>query len=243
MITQRTFSNEDLTAYLDGEADVGLSQAIDEAKAASPDVRARLEVLRIDAATVRAAFDAVLPASIIGAPSRQVAQMPWRALAATALISLAVGWGASHLVVRSQTETWQHYAATYHAMYVSDTLAHVRPTVQTTADELQRVSAALGLAIQHEALARSDQLEFKRAQMLGFEGQPVAQLAFVTKSGAPVALCITRTNGVWTETVSTRQMLGMSAATWSKGPYQYLLIGGTDAGLIAKSAQAFAEAL
>jgi ParB-like chromosome segregation protein Spo0J len=249
MTTLRTFSNEDLTAYLDGEADASLVRAIDEAKVTSADLCARLGSLRIDAAGLSAAFDAVLPLApalpetIAHVPARLAKPWPWRAMAATALISLAIGWGVSSLAMRTQTETWQHYAATYHAMYVHDTLAHVRPTAQTTAEELRRVSETLGLAIKPEVLARSELLEFKRAQVLGFEGRPVVQLAFVSRTGAPVALCITRTDSARTDTFRPSTILGMSASTWSKGRYEYLLIGGTDATMIATSAATFEKAL
>ena len=169
-------------------------------------------------------------------------------MVAIALISLAVGWGVSNLLIHARIETWQHYAATYHAMYVRDTLANVRPTHETTAIELRRVSEVLGLTITQDALSGSDQLEFKRAQVLSFDGRPVVQLAFLSKTGAPIALCVTRTDTTHADTnrpssIRPETILGMRAATWSKGDYQYLLIGGTDAATIATSAAAFATAL
>jgi anti-sigma factor RsiW len=250
MTTHPTFTNEDLTAYLDGEADAAVARAIDQAKATSPELRSRLAALHIDPAGVRTAFDAALPLApalptVVGdaATARGPTSRPWRALAATALISLAAGWGASHLYTRAKIETWQHYAATYHAMYVRDTLANVQPTQQTTLDELARVSDALGFTLKQTALVQSGHLAFKRAQVLGFDGRPVVQIAFVSNTGVPVALCITRRDDSRTDVSRTSSMLGMSAATWSKGQYQYLLIGGTDATLIAASALAFEKAL
>ncbi len=249
MNTQRTFSPEDLTAYLDGEADVALARAIDEAKVHMPELRARLEALNIETAQIRAAFDTVLPLapslapSIRKAPEASPVIMPWQAVVATACLCLAIGWGASSLLTHARHDTWQHYAAMYHAMYVTDTLAHVRPTAQTTTEELGRVSRALGMTIKTDALSASDQLDFRRAQVLGFAGRPVAQIAFVSKTGAPVALCIALVDDARSEPVRPAIVLGMRAATWSKGRYQYLLIGGTDAGVVEASAASFAKAL
>jgi anti-sigma factor RsiW len=247
------FTNEELTAYLDGVAGPELARAIETAKAASPEVRGRLASLQIDPLKIKVAFDALLPTAPVlpvtltqARPGQLRAVLPWRMLAATALVSLALGWATSSLVTHwanRQTTTWQHYAATYHAMYRHETLAHVRPSPSVTADDLSRISQALGLTVSQDLVTRSDALEFKRAQVLGFEGQPVAQLAFTTKAGVPVALCIARVDVEGSVPVRTATVLGMSSATWSKGRYQYLLIGGTELSTIAVSANAFAKAL
>ena len=88
-----------------------------------------------------------------------------------------------------------------------------------------------------------DRLDYKRAQVLGFEGQPIVHLAFLSKIGAPVALCIKRVGHPSKSAVHTTEMRGMSAVTWSKGNYEFLLVGGRDAELLTKAATKFAERL
>jgi anti-sigma factor RsiW len=249
MTQPRIFTSEDLTAYLDGEADATLVHDIEGAVSADAELRLRLASLTIQTGAVKSAFDAILPvasaypATIESMRNGPPAMTAWRTLAATALICLGLGWTASTLTTRAKTETWQHYAATYHAMYVNGTLSHVTSTPAITAEDMKRVSDALGLAIDPAALAGVDQLDFKRAQVLGFDGRPVAQLAFLSTAGAPIALCITRTDAAQPRAVYADTVLGMASATWSKGAHEYLLIGGTDAALIAKAAAVFVRVL
>jgi hypothetical protein len=250
MTEPREFTNEDLTAYLDGMADAARVRDIDRALASDAALRARLQGLQVDPHAIASAFDALLPtapaypnASVI-APRRDRAGLAnWRVLAATALIGAGLGWAVATFISHAKTETWQHYAATYHAMYVKGTLAHVTADSTTTADDLRRASAALGLVIAPSALSGVDWLEFKRAQVLGFGGRPVVQLAFLSKTGEPIALCIARTAPSRTQAIKTNTVLGMATATWAKGDHDYLLIGGTDTALIASSAAVFAKSL
>lgn len=255
MTQPRTFSSEDLTSYLDGEADTNLRRAVDHALADDVALRHRLDHLKLDRVAIAAAFDTLLvtappypsKSGILQLQHRSKRQR-WLAIAATALVCFGLGWTASTLITRAKTETWQHYAATYHAMYVTNTLAHVAEDPVAAADDLSRVSSALGLAIVPSALSGADQLEFKRAQVLGFGGRPVVQIAFLakgglSKAGAPIALCITRIGVAGSRAIQTDTVLGMAAATWTKDVHEYLLVGGTDASLIATAAAQLAKAL
>ena len=63
MTTGRTFSDEDLTAFLDGEADDALAREIEAALEADQDLAARLEGLTVPIAALQRAFATQLSAA------------------------------------------------------------------------------------------------------------------------------------------------------------------------------------
>ena len=98
------------------------------------------------------------------------------------------------------------------------------------------MAGAIGKSIDLSTLKQIEGLDYKRVQILGFDGQPLAQLTFLSKVGAPVALCIIRKQGDGNTDIHLAELQGMSAASWSRDGYDYLLIGGSDAALIAATA-------
>lgn len=252
MSDERTYSDEELTAFLDGEADEDLTRELSLAVARDPGLSARLERLSIDTSEVRQAFDTLLddaPAApdFLTAPATALTpvrrSVPMRAIAATAVFCLLAGAAAGYFIAGPGDRTWQDYAATYHALYVNSTLSTVAGNDSETEAQLKRVSTALGKPIELAAVSENAGLDYKRAQILGFEGRPLAQLAFLSKVGAPIALCIMRSYGAKTQDVRMGEMRGMSAATWSKGNFEYLLIGGEDKALIEQAARRLADRL
>lgn len=134
---------------------------------------------------------------------------------------------------------WHAYVASYQALYVTDTLAEVTQSPEATATQLAKVSGKLGRPL--GAATTIPGLTYKRAQVLGFNGAPLAQLAYLGKDGAPLALCIlAKTEAAALETM---KLEGMEAASWSDGNYAYLLIGGQDAEQIAQAATHLKAAL
>jgi hypothetical protein len=250
MSKRRTFTDEELTAYLDGEATERLRTDIAAALKRDNTIRKRLDGLAIDTAALKSAFDALLPsapkAPNLGAREQATGSSLWtryRELAATALLCLAVGWGGAAYVLQPKAESWQDFAATYHALYVNGTLIDSEKDEVGLATELKRVSSSLGKSVNIKALSQISGLNLKRAQILGFEDRPLMQVAFLSKAGAPVALCIMKALHGHDSGVEISRMRGMSAATWSKGDYEYLLVGGSDGELIRTAALAFSETL
>lgn len=247
----REFSDEDLTAYLDGEAEAALRAEIE---AALEDDQALAETLRglsLDKAAIKSSFDAMLAqAPAFSEDSTGDRDVPARpagfgraAIAATALFCLLFGGLAGSLLPRQAEGTWQEFAATYHALYVEDTLSHVDRPNQVAARELERVSEALGKPLELAALTGVERLAYKRAQVLGFEERPLAQLAFLTKAGEPVALCIFAKGGAASAALEVETIQGMSAALWAKDGFEFLLVGGQDDGLIRDAAETFLRSL
>jgi len=250
MNDQQIFGDEDLTAYLDGEADTSLAQRIEAALAVDRDLAVRLESLSIDVAAIKGTFDSLLteapapPTTIVNAPGRQSdgAGFQFRAVAGIALVCLSVG-GYFGSTFQKNNETWQEYAAAYHSLYVTNTLSNVQKPVAVSRRDLGRVAELLGKEIDFDIVSGLDQLDYKRAQMLGFDGKPLVQIAFMTKQGAPVALCIYPAPDGVAQPMASERMLGMSSAAWIHDGFEYLLVGGTDDALIESAAGTIRELL
>ncbi|MEM7429765.1 MAG: hypothetical protein AAF441_27155 [Pseudomonadota bacterium] len=248
MSSKRTYSDADLTAYLDGEADSETAAEIEAALQNDADLAARMEALQIDVGALRNAGDSLLGASPAAPDILQHAatkQGPDRAkrfmpAVAAALLFFVIGFGASRLTTPAPEETWQDFAAVYHALYVNKTLAHIAQSDEAAVAELSRVSNVIGRTLEHAELG-AEGLDYKRAQVLGYKGKPLLQLAYLSKIGAPVALCIYKSGNPGDTPVRSEQHRGLSAAYWTKDGYEYLLIGGSDQSLIRNAAEELAD--
>ena len=251
MSDPRTFSDEELTAYLDGEVEPAARTEIERALAQNAQLRARLDALSLDKAPLQEGLDALL-ASAPQPPSWEEAEAAfaeqerpgryrWRRTAVAAAFALVIGFGGGVLFGGGSEPGWQDYVASYHALYSNNTLAYFDQPEALAEMELARVSSAIGKSIELPVLAYPEQLDYKRAQILSFESRPLIQLAFLTEVGTPIVLCIIPSNGADESAVRLTEMEGMSAAVWSKGGYEFILIGGQDDTLIAEAAALYAE--
>ncbi|WP_298913842.1 hypothetical protein [uncultured Roseobacter sp.] len=242
----RYFTDEELVAYLDGEDD--LAPVADIAQAAETDAAlgARIAALTVDTARIAASFDLLkaderpmpkLPEPALRAPKFQIAGM---ALAAS--VALAIGIGIGAYSSGQRTQGWVDYVAAYQALYSNSTLAHIDQAETAKQAELDRVTAAIGKSVGVGTLQTLPEVEYKRAQVLSFNGRALIQLAFLTSTGEPVALCIIRSNVADTPDPALSEMEGLSAARWARDGYDYLLIGGNDAALIDRIATEFSTA-
>lgn len=229
------FTVEDLTAYLDGEANPDLALRIETALKQDAALQTRLDLLSIDKADLRNEFDALLTE----APSNLVPQAPvtnnnWGFAGAVAA-SLFVGLGIGFLVFSKPAPPapgWTQYVAAYQALYVTQTIDEIADSPT----DLSGLSGVLGREL--APAMKAPDLQFKRGQLLGFKGKPLIQMAYLSDTGAPIALCIIKKPGEASE-IKTSVLEGMNAASWSDGSFAYLLIGGTDADLIQRSAAHF----
>ena len=244
MTEDRYFSDEELVAYLDGEVDFA---PVDEITAALNNDTAliqRVEALRVDTAMIADSFEA-LAISDRARPDLPItppATTPYRQIAAAAAVALMVGYGAGYSTSDSNQANWETYVAAYQALYTNSTLAPVNQSEAAKQIELDRVAAAIGKDIKTASLQVSPEIDYKRGQVLGYEGKALIQLAFLSSTGEPMALCIIRSQKPNSKDVSISKMEGMSAASWSKDGYEFLLIGGTDYPLITRLAEKFSKA-
>ncbi len=249
MTAQRVFSDEELTAYLDSESDQIVSDEIQRRLADDAELAERLEHLSLDRLQIKSSFEELLtmapetPAFLTQEeqPRSGFQQLRYGLIAATAILCLLAGGVAGNLWQQPRDEAWHEFVATYQALYINGTLAHVNQTPDSAQTELDRVSQSIGKVLELAKLSGNADLDYKRAQILGFEGQPLAQLTFLSKVGAPIALCIIRSNEADESAIRVAKHRGMSSAYWSKDGYEYFLIGGEDEQLIERSAQQFAN--
>lgn len=264
MTEMRQFTDEELTAYLDGESEPSQVRVIDAESASRPELKQRLRDLEIDRDAIAGAFRSLLETApempelpgtdqddtrenAIGGSGHLPAAKGFRVFAAVAacLALLVLGAGGGFLVSENREDGWRDYVAAYQALYVSGTLSHLKTSPAQQVTELSRVGKALGKEFDLASLQSIEQLDYKRAQTLGFEGRALVQLAFMSKVGAPVALCIIRSTGAPEARSQIRYetIEGMRAAHWGGGGFEYLLIGGTDAELITAAATYFSKTL
>lgn len=236
--------DELLTAYLDGELSDEDRARVEAALADDADLQARLADLDIPLNTLRDAMDQVLNE----APHMPV--LPARRTAPRAVPlaitggALAAGVAIGALLMTSLTPApkapgWIDYVAAYQVLYSTETLEAIETDPEMQTAELETVSETVGRSL--NAARSIPGLDFKRAQILGFKGKPLAQLAYLSEGGVPLALCVIAS----TNDADIKQMEreGLQAASWSDGQFAYLLIGGQDAALIEETARRLKDTL
>jgi anti-sigma factor RsiW len=236
-----SFTDEELTAFLDGEADTVLSHALDQALEHDDALAQRLAVLDATGADLQAAFaldrmnaPAMPTATVV--PLVQPIRRFFTPLAIAA--SFAAGLMVTQILRPAPTQGWMDQVASYQALYVAQTLA-----VETQDPALVRATLARsGIAHTFDTAPEIEGLEFKRAQILSVKGTPLIQLAYVDDNGTPFALCLTPMQKA-DKPVSARARHDLAAADWITEGIGYVLIGGTDQDQVAAMAQGVSQAL
>ncbi|QUJ75701.1 hypothetical protein KDD17_12140 [Sulfitobacter albidus] len=235
--SDRAFTDEELGAYIDGEADADLRAAIEAARLSDPALDARLAQLEGVGNALRGAydFDALDPPAYIAATQAPTA-LPLRRLAVPVGLAAAFVLG---MFVSPQPVTkpgWIDQVASYQALYVTQTLA------QTPADNTQSIATLAGatqsLGVDLSPATTLAELDFKRAQMLGIGESPLVQMAYLDDAGVPFAFCITRVDGA-DRGVATSTSHALATASWVRDGIGYVIVGGDD----EARAQQLAESL
>ncbi len=244
MKQSNAYNDEQLCAFLDGELDTAQAQAIKAALSENAVLQARLETLKLDKAKISQAFDALLdqaPKQMPANTAKTVKTSYWLQSVAAALvlsIGLVGGW-LLHGTQGPAAMPWHQSVAEYQVLYISRTLNHINNSDLKKRAELSSVEAVIGKHFPIETLSARPELDYKRAQILGFKGQPLIQLAFLSKLDVPLALCVIKAENKLTENIKLASIEGMAAASWTQKGYAYLLIGGQDQRLIADQAEYF----
>lgn len=233
MTSASQISDEEITAFLDGEATAELAAQIEARLETDAELTERLTNLSLPKDALRAAFDQVLPmaprlpASLLEPASNA---NRWR-VAMVAGVALLAGLliGVGGLRWTSQpSDSWLQAVAVYQSLYVPQTVALAEGQ---SADRQKLAALSDEIALDLTPLGDLQSLSFRRAQLLGFEGTPLVQIVFATERGTPIALCILPMTGA-EKPLEFSTLAGLSAANWSTGSHGILLIGGTDDDLI-----------
>jgi anti-sigma factor RsiW len=240
-----------LVAFIDGELDESARAALEARFVAAPDLRERLIRLREGDRPFALAFKALLdeaPAQRLQAslavliepeqrrqtPIRKsLAPRAGRLAAAAAVILFCVGIVVGHYgpswSVRSpeiaapageRDDDWRQAVAEYMRLYTLDTFA-TEPASQKK--ELAALSAKIDLALTPERVALPN-LQFRGAQIFGFQSAPLVQLGYVDPATGPVLFCIIR-NSEADAAMKAETRGGFAVASWARAGRGYMLIG------------------
>lgn len=248
-------SDEELTGFLDGELDNVSTRRIEDELTRDSVLGERLAALDIDKASLKGAFGELLSKGQgeVKITSTAPDSRNWlerfsfsgSAIAASLAIVLASGiFFSGYYIANSKFNDWKAYVAAYQRLYVTQTLsAVVDGDASIGQNELDRVATALGRKLTLESMQQVKGLNYKRAQILGFEGRAIAQMTFLTPIGTPIALCILRSDKAADTGIRTETREGMAMASWTSKGYEFMIIGGSDEDIIARSAKLFSESL
>ncbi|WP_226474989.1 transcriptional regulator [Pseudomonas sp. MWU16-30323] len=243
-------SDELLVAYLDGELDPQQRQLIDNLLGIDPTVTARLEQLKRGELPFKSAFDSVLdqaPAerlqAMLGAlPAAQTPTLSRRRFLAVAASFAVAGVVADRLFMTwprpEPGSGWRASVAEYMALYTPRTLENLSTDPDSHIAQLSSVGSQLGLPLSPDAVHLPG-AEFRRAQILDYDGVLIGQLTYLDARHGPLALCITAAKK-GAVAMATEQRRGMNVVFWSSPSHAFMLIGRNpfeDLQIMARSAE------
>ena len=233
------YTDEVLTAYLDGELDKAIAEELKSQVGHDAALAARLEQLRFDisalqndymALSVNAPLNELSTASTQGASRELISGanglrrklFVTASCAACLLVGLLIGAGAVGLRDSPQ-KSWREAVAEYQVLYTSDTLTLNAVTSDEVDATLKELSGKVGIDLNRSRLQLQG-AQFRRGQMLQFNDKSLVQLAYLHDGATPLAFCLTRDGGPDQEMqFETRE--GLPIAHWSNDGVSYMVIG------------------
>ncbi|HEF4759417.1 TPA: transcriptional regulator [Pseudomonas putida] len=227
--------DEQLVAYLDDQLDAEQRQRIDAAVAEDPMLGLRLQWLNRSSLPFKAAYDELgrqapvnrLQAMLddLPSPARPPVSRRWFLAAAAGLVAggvladrLFLGWQMSQ-----EKTSWRQLVADYMVLYVPQTLDHLPADAAAQRSQLRTIDARLGLRLASAQLTLP-RAEFKRAQILEYDGVPIAQITYLDPVHGPLALCITRSNN-GSRHFAQEIRHEMNIVYWADMEHAWMLIG------------------
>jgi anti-sigma factor RsiW len=228
-------SDEQLVAYLDDQLDTEQRSRIDAAIAEDSLLNLRLQWLARSSLPFKDAYDQAgrqapvdrlqsMLDSLPG-PERPAMDRRWFLAAAAALVvsgvvadRLFIGWQQGQ-----QQNDWRALMADYMALYVPQTLDHLPGDEAAQRAQLRTIDARLGLNLTPAKLTLPP-AQFKRAQILEYDGAPIAQLTWLDPVHGPLALCVTRTSS-GSRPIAHERRRGLNVVYWADMEHAWMLIG------------------
>ena len=253
MSSNNTITDEELVAYSDNVLETARTNEIDASLQHDECLAVRLNTLDFDKAGLFASFEAMINAervellrlhvqAMTGTPRFPfTAGSQWLKSAAALFVGICIGWGAARLDGQYPTKDWRVAVADYQRLYATSTLSQIPSDVVMQQTEVTTVADALGLPIKLKQLQLAD-MRFKRAQLLEFDGQLLAQFAYLDAAGIPFSFCATRTHRP-DNPIRVRRLRGLSAALWDKDGHAFILIGAGSAGAVWQAAVTLSGAI
>lgn len=177
------------------------------------------------------------PSQNTAVPSGQVAANSNRFGPLAMAASLAFGLIAGALLYRTSAPSasdttvatapqavpeWIRLVADYHRLYVRDT---VTATAAASAGEVsQQVSETLQTPFSVPSL-ESQGMQFRRAQWLAIDEQPLLQLAYLPDNGKPLAVCVLKKDIAEDKPAEYGETGGMQYVHWQRGEHAVVIVG------------------
>ncbi|MBM7044993.1 anti-sigma factor [Rhizobium lusitanum] len=237
-------SDEQLTAFIDGELDASDRQRIERLIAADERVAERFDLLSRSALPFREAFEPLLAEAPSARLNAMLAAIPTveeskprsfgvgrrgflAAVAASFVAAIAIDRFAIDIDHRfskpDEDAEWRAVVAEYLSLYTADTLSAPAGDRAQQVAQLNEVGTKLDLSLAPETVAMSG-VEFKRAQILNYDNKPLAQIAYLDPQTGPMALCIVQSvKGAAAPDMESRR--GMNVVYWSSATHAFMLIG------------------
>jgi anti-sigma factor RsiW len=230
--------DEKLVALIDNELDEDERRRLLTRLDRDAALRGRYEALQGTGAPIAAVLDGLLKSAPLNRlraviPKAEASPVaPWllrgkvRALAvgiAVAFLAAGIGaWAALRLAPQEEKEGWRTAVVEYMELYTNETFALDDSDLTAQEKKLGAIGEKLDVHLSPENLVIPG-LRFKTAQLLNYDGAPLAEIAYVDARGAPVLFCIIAAAGADLRTQSERRG-DLSLASWSKGGRSYLVI-------------------
>jgi hypothetical protein len=228
-------SDEQLVAYLDDQLDTDQRNRVAAAIAEDSTLNLRLQWLARSSLPFQEAYDELarqapvdrLQAMLdtLPSPARPGMSRRWFLAAAAGLVMsgvladrLFLGWQASQ-----PKHNWRGLVADYMALYVPETLEHLPNDEAVQRAQLRTLDSRLGLNLSPAQLALP-RAEFKRAQILEYDGVAIAQITYLDPAHGPVALCVTRSN-TGSRNLAHERRHEMNVVYWADMEHAWMLIG------------------
>lgn len=228
-------SDEQLVAYLDDQLDTEQRNRVDTAIAEDPALNLRLQWLARSSLPFKEAYDELAQQAPVDrlqamldtlpTPARPAMNRRWFLAAAAGLVvsgvladRLFLSWQSSQ-----KKNNWRGLVADYMALYVPQTLDHLPSDEAAQRAQLKTIDSRLGLNLTPAKLSLP-RPEFKRGQILEYDGAPIAQITYLDPAHGPMALCVTRSNSGSRHFAHERRH-GMNVVYWADMQHAWMLIG------------------
>lgn len=236
-------ADEMLVAFIDGELDAAESADVERWIAGDPATAQRFGFLARSNLPYEQAFAPLLEAApdsldtmlaslpspgLETAPPSRLSRRAFLGVAAACLVAGVALDRTSVFVERQlkktpEEEHWRAVVAEYLELYTPDTLSSLATDRPTQLAQLDTVGSKMGMALTPELITLPG-ADFRRAQLLQYDGQPLAQLAYLDPQEGPVALCfISSEQGAAAPRRERRR--DMNVVYWSSNRHAFMLIG------------------
>jgi len=251
-----------LVAYLDDELDPELRREVERRINVDDKLRTRLAALAEGGHELQRSFDTLLEAAprarldaglamvLTRTPKRREHRYRNTILAAAAsLLLLICGGVAGYFIAKAPgelfeeadafEEEWIAAVAGQLQLYSADSVAAIDVNDGNQQAALTKLGEMLKLDLSPSNVT-FEGLTLKRAELLHFQGQKIAELLYASEKHGPVALCIAmRPGGEGEGEVESKD--GLNLMYWASGTRRFLLIGAAPEERIEELADAVNE--